>query len=575
MSAFSRTAVSRMRSAGTITPRSSTSKLLHWSTTPTMFLPMSCTSPLTVAITTLPFDRLEPSCSFSRYGTRCATAFFITRADFTTCGRNILPAPNRSPTTFMPSISGPSMTSSGRPSSRRAASVSSRMNSSMPLTSACSRRLRTGHSRQARSSARFCPASPLKRLGDLEQPLGGIAAPGQDHVLDALAQFRIDVLVDGELARVHDSHRHAVADRVVQERRMHGLAHHVVAAERERHVADAAADQRVRARLADQPGGLDEVERVAVVALDAGRDREDVRVENDVFRREPDALGQQPVRALADLDLALDRVGLALLVESHDDHGRAVRPDLARLRQERPLAFLEADRVDDALALQALQSRFEHGPLRRIEHDRDARDVRLGRDQVQEAHHRRFRVEHALVHVDVDDLRAARNLLARDVERAVVVLGLDQAPELRRARDVGALAHVHEQAVRPDVERLESAQAAARLDDGRHARRQARDRVRDVLDVLGRRAAATTHDVDEPAGRVLAHQVGCLARGFVVFAECIRQTRIRIGADVRVGDARELLDVRAQLPGAQRAVQPDDRGSRVPHRIPERLDRLA
>ena len=32
-----------------------TSKLLHWSTTVTMFLPMSCTSPLTVAMTILPF----------------------------------------------------------------------------------------------------------------------------------------------------------------------------------------------------------------------------------------------------------------------------------------------------------------------------------------------------------------------------------------------------------------------------------------------------------------------------------------------------------------------------------------
>ena len=38
----------------------------------------------------------------------------MARALLTTCGRNILPAPNRSPTTFMPSISGPSITSSGR-----------------------------------------------------------------------------------------------------------------------------------------------------------------------------------------------------------------------------------------------------------------------------------------------------------------------------------------------------------------------------------------------------------------------------------------------------------------------------
>ena len=33
-----------------------------------------------------------------------------TRALFTTWGRNILPSPKRSPTTFMPSIRGPSMT---------------------------------------------------------------------------------------------------------------------------------------------------------------------------------------------------------------------------------------------------------------------------------------------------------------------------------------------------------------------------------------------------------------------------------------------------------------------------------
>ena len=45
---------------------------------------------------------------------RSATAFFMTRALFTTWGRNIRPDPNRSPTMFMPAMSGPSMTSSGR-----------------------------------------------------------------------------------------------------------------------------------------------------------------------------------------------------------------------------------------------------------------------------------------------------------------------------------------------------------------------------------------------------------------------------------------------------------------------------
>ena len=93
-----------------------------------MFLPMSCTSPLTVAMTTLPLPlRVSPLLAFSAsmYGSRYLTARFITRADFTTWGRNILPAPNRSPTIFMPSISGPSMTSRGRANCCRASSVSS------------------------------------------------------------------------------------------------------------------------------------------------------------------------------------------------------------------------------------------------------------------------------------------------------------------------------------------------------------------------------------------------------------------------------------------------------------------
>ena len=124
-----------------------------------MFLPMSCTSPLTVASTTLPFAAAAPvaSRSFSMNGSRYATAFFMTRALFTTCGRNILPAPNRSPTTFMPSINGPSMTSRGRASACRASSTSASTWSAMPCTRACESRSLTVPCRQARSSVRVVP----------------------------------------------------------------------------------------------------------------------------------------------------------------------------------------------------------------------------------------------------------------------------------------------------------------------------------------------------------------------------------------------------------------------------------
>ena len=90
-------------------------------------------------------------------------------------------------------------------------------------------------------------------------------------------------------------------------------------------------------RRLDDPRRLDVVDRVVVVLLEAGGDREDVRVEDDVGRIEAGLLGEQLVGALADLDLALDRVGLAGLVERHDDDAGAVALDDPRLLRGSPL----------------------------------------------------------------------------------------------------------------------------------------------------------------------------------------------------------------------------------------------
>ena len=167
-------ATARIRSAGTITPRSMTSKPLHCRTTPTMFFPMSCTSPFAVASTirparpaNLPPPGADPppaADSASSHGLRWATAFFITRADLTTWGRNIRPDPKRSPTTFIPAISGPSMTSRGRAAASLASSVSASMWSATPATRACSIRFSTGHERQsAAPSSRSARSAPAKR----------------------------------------------------------------------------------------------------------------------------------------------------------------------------------------------------------------------------------------------------------------------------------------------------------------------------------------------------------------------------------------------------------------------------
>ena len=144
------------------------------------------------------------------------------------------------------------------------------------------------------------------------------------------------------------------------------------------------------------------------------------------------------------------------LVEGHHDDRRAVAADGPRLAQELVLALLETDRVGDRLALDAGQPGFDHRPLRAVHHDRQPGDFRLGGHHVEERGHRRFRVEHPLVHVDVEDVGAAAHLLERD-RRGVGVLAVgDQPREALRSGDVGPLADQDEVRVWPDGQRLEA-----------------------------------------------------------------------------------------------------------------------
>ncbi len=142
---------------------------------------------------------------------------------------------------------------------------------------------------------------------------------------------------------------------------------------------------------------------------------------------------------------ALERIGLTAFVERHDDDGRAVLPAASRLLDELRLAFLQADRVDDRFALNAAQACFDDVPLARVDHHRHARDVGFGCNQVQEAGHQRRTIEHAFVHVDVDDLRAVVDLVACDIESCLERPFANQLLEPRGAGDVGAFADVHEE----------------------------------------------------------------------------------------------------------------------------------
>ena len=411
-------------------------------------------------------------------------------------------------------------------------------------------------------------------LRKLDQSFCRVGPPVEDDILDELEQILGDVLVDHQLTRVDDAHVQPRPDRVVEKRGMDRLAHAVVAAEREGEVGDATGDVDPGEALLDLPRRVDEILRVGGVLLDAGGDGEDVGVEDDVLGLEAGLFGQELVGAAGDLHLAFERVCLADLVECHHDGGRAVPAYQARLVQERLLTALQADRVGHALALQAFEARLEDRHLGAVDHHGDPGDLGLGREQVEVADHRRLRVEQVGVHIDVEQVGAATDLIERHLDRAREVAALDQPPEADRSGDVGPLTDHDEARVGTDLKRLQAAEPRAGLAVGQLPPGHLGDCFADLADVLRPRAAAPAGGVQEARLGELLEQPARGRRLLVVAAEGVGQAGVRVADDIDRRDARHCLDVGPHLRRAQRAVHACREGSRVLDRSPECFDGL-
>ncbi len=237
MSALRSRAVSRIFCAGTMTPRSITSKLLHWSTTPTMFLPMSWTSPLTVAITTVPFGlpasperRLLGLDERNEVADRLlhhARALHHLRQEHLAGAEEVADDVHPGHQRALDHVDR-------APAARGA--VLPRL---LGVLDDVRRDAANERVRQPLVDGSFAPGEVLgdllplrlERLGEGDEPLGRVRAPVENDVLDALAQLGRNLVVHAELAGVDDAHRHPGADRVVEEHRVDRLAHRVVAAE--------------------------------------------------------------------------------------------------------------------------------------------------------------------------------------------------------------------------------------------------------------------------------------------------------------------------------------------------------
>ena len=284
-----------------------------------------------------------------------------------------------------------------------------------------------------------------RQLGSqFNEPLSGIGTAVQDDVLDNLQLVGGYIVVSNFRGGIDDAEVHTLLDGVVEEDGMHGLADVVVAAERERQVTDTAADVGAGQVLVYPTGSADEVGSIAVVLLHTRSNGQYIGVEDNIERIHANALGQNPICTLGNLNTTLIARGLTLFVEAHHDDGSAVAHTVAGMTDEDVLTLFQRDAIDDALALHALQALDDDIPLRGVNHDGHAGNVGLSSDGVKKIHHLLAGVQQAVVHVDVDDQGAVVHLFAGYRDGLVVLLLLDESQELARAGHVTAFTHVGE-----------------------------------------------------------------------------------------------------------------------------------
>ena len=144
---------------------------------------------------------------------------------------------------------------------------------------------------------------------------------------------------------------------------MHRFAHGVVPAKRKRNVTYSAANSCPRQIFFDPARRFKEIDRVIAMFFQAGGNRQNVWIEDNVVCRKVCLCRQKLVSPRSDVDFALGIIRLAVLIECHDDRSRAVSPDQSRVTKKLFFAVFQADGVHHCFSLHAFESRFDDAPL--------------------------------------------------------------------------------------------------------------------------------------------------------------------------------------------------------------------
>ena len=150
---------------------------------------------------------------------------------------------------------------------------------------------------------------------------------------------------------------------MIEECRMHGLTHGIVASECKGKIRYTTGCKRSRKVCLYPSYGFYEVYGIFRMFLDAGSDRQYVHIEYDVFGRQAGLFGKQSVSPSAYFNLSVICRCLSLFVKRHHDHCGTERLYRLCLGYECFFSFFQAYGIDYAFALGITKSRQDRLPM--------------------------------------------------------------------------------------------------------------------------------------------------------------------------------------------------------------------
>ena len=237
---------------------------------------------------------------------------------------------------------------------------------------------------------------------------------------------------------------------MVEEYGVHSLPYPIVAPECKGEVAEPAADL-CPGKIALYPGcGIYEIQSIGIVFVHTGGYSQHIRVEDYVFRIEIQPLNQQAIGPFADFDTSVKGVGLSLLVKCHNYQCSTEFLNLGRPLQENLLPFLEREGVHYGLALQTLESRFQHLEAGGVHHHRHTGNLRVGGHKAQEMFHLSPGIEHSVVHIHVQHHSPVTHLCRCNFQGLAPILFLDKTQEFPASRHIAPFSHIYEHTPVPE-----------------------------------------------------------------------------------------------------------------------------